>query len=297
MPTYPLPDVERPSYFDGQRLTATDLEAAQDYARELRWLHNRSLHGWGIAAGLALTGKRGARTVAVGAGYALDGAGRELVLDRPRTLPVPPVADEELWCLVIAYQGDAAVEERAGDCATSGVVRTGGEPLLRWISDPPDEGLELVLATATIAGCKLAHDLAFGERRALVRAQPYVAAGTTPACNTPWRLWPDESQPAGLVTTVPTGAAGFRSTPSYQARVSGDRFLGTHYYDGFASIANASASSFDLRLLMPASTDALQLAAVSGTDYTLNPIEDFQGLAPSVGNDLCWYVVWMGVEA
>ena len=54
-----IPVLERPAFFDGQQLTAADLEAVQAYHRELLWLHNRGLHNWGIAFGYAVEGKRG----------------------------------------------------------------------------------------------------------------------------------------------------------------------------------------------------------------------------------------------
>ena len=46
-----IPILERPAFFSGQRLTAADLDTVQTFHRELRWLHNRSLHSWGIAFG------------------------------------------------------------------------------------------------------------------------------------------------------------------------------------------------------------------------------------------------------
>ena len=58
MDTVPIPTIERPVFFDGQRLTSEDLGEAFAYERELRWLHNRSLHGWGIVLGYAVTGAR-----------------------------------------------------------------------------------------------------------------------------------------------------------------------------------------------------------------------------------------------
>ena len=42
-----ITDVERPAFFEGQRLTADDLSAGQSYSQEMRWLHNRALHGFG----------------------------------------------------------------------------------------------------------------------------------------------------------------------------------------------------------------------------------------------------------
>ena len=87
-----IPLLERPAFFDGQRLMAYDLAATQTYNRELRWLHNRSLHGWGIAFGFAIAGTRGVQSVKVDIGYAIDRIGRDLILDAPVEMPIPSVA-------------------------------------------------------------------------------------------------------------------------------------------------------------------------------------------------------------
>ncbi len=85
--------IQRPSYFEGQILAARDLSSAVDYARGRADRHDQLLHRWGVAAGLALV-EQAARTpsgvayvdVTVGAGVAIDGAGRELVLSDPYAL-------------------------------------------------------------------------------------------------------------------------------------------------------------------------------------------------------------------
>src|SRR5215210_5535230 len=86
--------VERPHFFDGQALFASDLDGIADFHRGMRWLHNSSLHQIGIGNGLAVSGRRGDREVLVQAGYALDSLGREIVLLDTQTEPVPPVAGE-----------------------------------------------------------------------------------------------------------------------------------------------------------------------------------------------------------
>src|SRR5688572_33281464 len=125
MPQPSLPDLDRPAFFDGQRLTAADLAAAQAYARELRWLHNRALHGWGIAFGYGVSGKRGERLVLVEPGYALDRLGRDLVLERAVERAVPPDAGPTTYYLTVSYTDDEHLEpeQRAGACGTSGAVR------------------------------------------------------------------------------------------------------------------------------------------------------------------------------
>ena len=45
----PLPSPERPVFFPGELLTAADLSAHHTVDGQLRQLHHRMLHGWGIA--------------------------------------------------------------------------------------------------------------------------------------------------------------------------------------------------------------------------------------------------------
>ncbi|WP_392408614.1 hypothetical protein ACF3DV_12175 [Chlorogloeopsis fritschii PCC 9212] len=57
---------ERLEFFHGQRLFAPDLQAIEVFNREMRWLHNRSLHQPGIGNGFAVSGEKGDRQVAIG---------------------------------------------------------------------------------------------------------------------------------------------------------------------------------------------------------------------------------------
>ena len=71
---------ERLRFFDGQRLFASDLDGLEAFHREMRRLHLSTLHEPGIAAGFAVAGEEGDRTVRIGPGYAIDDLGREIVL-------------------------------------------------------------------------------------------------------------------------------------------------------------------------------------------------------------------------
>jgi hypothetical protein len=288
MTTSVLPDVERPLYFDGQRLTAADLTAGSDYARAMRQLHNRALHGWGIAVGLGASGARGDKSVHVEPGLALDCGGRELLLTAAQDVAVPPVAEKSSWFLVISgVPEDQLVpsENLAGVCDTDGAVRLLDAPLLRWLSaDGKDgaqvqQGLDVILAGASIANCKLDDDLDLDPRQQLAPEQPYVAAGRTEADGTVWRPWPaGGAKQAGVITTVSTAEAGFRMTPSYQARLAGKRTKGNVLFDGPVHIEGASATAFDF---------VVDLSSLGAKAKTFNSAT-YQGLG--------WQVVWMGVE-
>jgi len=293
-----IPDLERILFFNGQELEAADLTDLERRDRELRWLHNRSLHGWGIGAGFEVSGHRGDREVQIAPGYAIDGAGREILLTDPRTKTVPAVSGdgEAIYFLTVRYVGDAAQkvrERRPGICATDGSVRLGEEPAIEWrqMKDVV-EGVHLVLATVWIANCQLSRDASGrGRRYARPAQRPYIAAGQTSAAATAWQPWQAGGQFFGFATHVDASAAHFNTTPHYSAHIGGERFLqnpGPLVAVGLPAVVAPSAGGFDLRVHMPAGPQ----------DSLINPQmlrDPIQGLA--ILKLLGWHVVWMGVEA
>ena len=238
--------VERLSFFNGQRLFDTDLQGIDTFNRELRWLHNQSLHQPGIGRGLAVSGKRDDREVRVGPGYALDALGREIVLTRDKVEPVPPVAAEEdgrpvFFDLVVSYPADELLEEaetREGICLPRGVVRRREEPVLCWVRlrrdaaehlAPVDgglqeeiaQGLRVVLARVEVLECRLRQDVSLAERRSARPArQPYIACGSEDVGE--WEL-AEEGNVVILTAEVDTSSAGFQTTPCYSVRLDGER--------------------------------------------------------------------------
>ncbi len=85
------PSGSRNRYFLSKRLTPDAFRSEQDYHVGRRRLLNRSVFGWGVVYGFAV-GKPTAKDCApiegleIGPGFALDRAGRELLLPQARTL-------------------------------------------------------------------------------------------------------------------------------------------------------------------------------------------------------------------
>ncbi|MCI0557466.1 MAG: hypothetical protein MN733_03145, partial [Nitrososphaera sp.] len=80
-----LHQFERNRYFYGKLMTVRDFQTEQQYVRGHRYLHNQSLHGWGIVCGLTVEPKLGTGNetkVVVKPGIALDCCGHEMVLDK-----------------------------------------------------------------------------------------------------------------------------------------------------------------------------------------------------------------------
>jgi hypothetical protein len=304
-----VPDLARPAFFDGQRLDAADLAAVYDYHRQLRWLHNRALHGWGVATGYAVAGRRGGRELSVTPGYALDCEGRDLVLARQATLDVPPFAGAaaggplELY-LTASYADDDALapsESRDGVCHDGGAVRRGESPRLRFQNprDPSDpatrfrRGLDVILATVLVEDCRLAATPSTaGRRDARPPTQPFVAAGGTVPADTAWAFFPAAGAPAGVQTRVDTSGAGFRRTPSYVASVVGRRELAPNgpLVDGFPTVAQPSPAGFTLQLAMPRDLVVGARALNPGSAFT-------PSLLATLRSTLQWSVSWIGVEA
>ncbi|MGB9180940.1 MAG: hypothetical protein WCB68_17035 [Pyrinomonadaceae bacterium] len=254
--------LERLQFFDGQRLFAADLQGPDEFNREMRWLHNRSLHQVGIGSGYAVYGKKGDREVKIGAGYAIDAKGREIVLIETRIEPIPPVASDGagapmLYDLTVSYPDDSdleVTETREGVCLPRGVVRRREVPVFCWIrlnknGQPIDEklkqdvltGMKLVLARAEILNCQLDKDLSIAQRRnARPPRQPYIVCGE--AAPTDWQLFTLQEEgvgtlnnaatvsfrepfmaPFGLSAEINTSAAQFQTTPCYSARIDGPR--------------------------------------------------------------------------
>lgn len=72
----------RNQYFFGKLLTQRDMEAEQVYLNNKRRLINFLMYGSGVVCGMSVL-KVDGQTIAVESGMALDGLGRELVLDKP----------------------------------------------------------------------------------------------------------------------------------------------------------------------------------------------------------------------
>lgn len=73
--------LDRIRYFTGRHMAARDFSDADAYHRSMRLLHNRLLHGWGVACGLEVAPHQRAECgVVVQCGLALDCCGREIVV-------------------------------------------------------------------------------------------------------------------------------------------------------------------------------------------------------------------------
>jgi hypothetical protein len=296
-----IPDLKRIEFFTGQSLTAQDLTDVQTANRELRWLHNRSLHGWGIGIGYAVTGETGDTAVTISPGYAIDCMGRELILTEPATMTVPAVAGVSsgskvvpaTFFLTISYEDDAdqsTVESRPGVCLPGGTVRLTEGPLIQWQKFADiQEGLNVILAEASVLNCQLNAPLGLDVRRpARPPQQPYINAGQVPPAAITWI-----QVPGGIGARVDTSAAQFGATPAYFMHVMGPRqikagFPGAVFKPFFlvtvAMVDNPAPDGFNCDVLLLQLDPKGTVVAVDAADIpTLIPL-------------LEWTIVWMGIE-
>lgn len=288
-----IPDLKRFTFFAGQLLSARDLTELQRFHQELRWLHQRGLHGWGIAAGFSVTGDKGESAVTVEPGFGLDCLGREILLTEPIQKAVPAVAGgpqgtAATYYLVAAYQEDAdqkVADRRTGICLPGGTVRLANDPRLEWReASQLQEGYELILAQIWVKDCQLSRPVSLTVRRyAHAWQRPYIAAGQTRIGDTIWKTIPDLNiSTIAVMTEVDTSQANFQATPCYSAHVVGDRALPNPMgvpvvYQGITVVAQPGPHSFILQ-------------------FFFQPVADAPDEVSPEQLRQQWYVVWMGVE-
>lgn len=78
-----FPFFKRNNYFFGKILSSSDFQAEQNYFITKQRLINRTLFGMGVVSGLEVTDDKSAGIIRVSEGFALDGYGREIVLQKP----------------------------------------------------------------------------------------------------------------------------------------------------------------------------------------------------------------------
>jgi hypothetical protein len=318
--------VERTQFFNGERLFASDLQGLEAFSREMRWLHNQSLHQPGIGSGFAVTGNIGDRQVVVSPGYALDSQGREIILTETLIQPIPPVADNGsggsvFYDLTVSYPQDTDLkpsETRAGICLPIGVVRLREEPIFCWVrlSDDPNnrqpvdltlkqkikQGLFIVLAQVEVFNCQLKQPVSTAQRRnARPARQPRIACGTETAPN--WTAT-NLGQPSNGGTfsaltfesvmysaTINTSSGGFQATPSYVARIVGPRV--------FTFPAGTASFFSDALISIPSNTPTTPMTPQKFTIqifpfFAWVSSGDFPDPTTAINQ---WQVAWMGVES
>jgi hypothetical protein len=312
--------LERIQFFNGERLFASDLQALEAFNREMRWLHNLSLHQAGVGSGFQVVGNVGDRQVTIAPGYAIDCCGREIILTEPQVLPIPPIADNGsggsvFYDLTVSYPDDTELkpsETRVGICTPAGVIRLREQPVFCWVQltddstnhQPVDARLKaringalfLVLAQAEIFNCQLKQPVtAVPRRNARPAKQPRIACGVWPPAWSAQALGNQGQANApvivpfgseGYTATIDTSSGAFQSTPSYTARIMGPRVFTVGSGQAQATVVADALLSIDPASATPQSFVVEIFPVIAGVRGTFDINTALQA----------WKVAWMGVE-
>ncbi len=235
-----LRQLGRLAYWQGQELRSRDLRDQAGTLEQLRWWHNRAVHGvFGVSQRLSVTVDPAAPSVVnVDCGLAYDCFGRELILRAPSTIPLPAVAGPQYLTL-----SDSR-----------------GSATLVWIAQADFRvSLGVPLALFQVVQGAYLKDEVFRAPLARALSRPRLAAGSTVPGNTPWEKLPND---AGLKVLVDTSSAGFTATPFYLTSLNWQQ-ENTAFSTPIVSVTNTSEVSFTLQLLLKDIGREL-LAVVSG---------------------------------
>jgi hypothetical protein len=222
-------ELQRLRYTPDQDLLSRDFRDQSRFDEQLRWWHNRAMHGaFGVRYGLsvrALTSTAEPQ-VEVEAGVAYDSFGREVILLAPRSLQVPAGPNEtQPRVLVIRYRGHEGHRSSGGmgSGCCSGLAPQNGD--LVWLQSQllrPTDGVPLARVLYDDGEPLL--DERFHTPAARPLARPRLGGGSTVAGNTKWEIWDlglRRSFLVALQVSLDTRAAGFTEIPCYFAWLQG----------------------------------------------------------------------------
>jgi hypothetical protein len=148
-----MADIKRLHYFDHQLLVEKDFTDEQTYHLDMRRRHNRTLHEFGAANGLNVR-KTGEKKVTVEPGTAIDGIGREIILDAEFVVDLsastkyPKNAEVHV---VIAY--DEEPSDQVSFAGAEGATRITEKWTIDAVTTPPaTDGSVIRLATFKLDG-------------------------------------------------------------------------------------------------------------------------------------------------
>jgi hypothetical protein len=137
---------KRPNYYTHQFLQEQDFKDEQKYHIDMRRMHNRIFHSWGIAEGLEVR-RHGEHEITISPGVAIDGEGREIVLLNSVTRSLSSLKNDSHAFITIAYgeRMDDADHQSAG--GVEGHTRVTETPVFEEKKSlPPADGAVITLA-------------------------------------------------------------------------------------------------------------------------------------------------------
>jgi hypothetical protein len=211
-------------HYQGQRLTAGDLQDEYDNLAWLRRLHVVGLHNtWGIALGFEVSLAQGG--ILITPGFAYDCFGREIVLSQMRQIGFPPDLSNapDGYNLVMRYDTELGQRQAFSDdvfCRPEC-----DRPAFTWQrAEQTRLGQDVPLVRVVLLDGAPAIDLDI-RRYTQPLARPHIGNGVTPPTQV-WQAW-GAREVVFLQTDIDTSAAGFVGTPFYIASLAFDVALVT----------------------------------------------------------------------
>jgi hypothetical protein len=148
-------------------LTAEDFEVEQEYHRQVRYFHNRLLHGYGTVTGLEVAVGDGTN-VNVSPGFAIDALGREIIVTEQLSLHLDHPCGDRRWIRDLAIAWREVPEDPAPSLdGTVTFSRWIEEPELSWVLPDSTAPEKLLLARLTRRPRRGPIDIDATVRRAL----------------------------------------------------------------------------------------------------------------------------------
>ena len=273
---------DRIMYRDGQRLSALDLNDDCRSAARKRHIHAQYLHGtWGIALGFEVT-QTATDSLSVAPGYAIDEAGRDLLLAHAVHIPVPALEKPVTLVLTMNCWEDGAYRndrDRSALCSTGCYPRY-AQPQFCWcLPEAVRFGPQVPLVQINIANGAIAGALDLRMRpQARPQTRPHIGWGATEPGASGWDWWVS-GQKVGLMVKIDTSAAGFTKPPHYFASLQGNIASNVREIPlgVFTSVTRISPDGF-----------IYQIAGV--------PEFQFADIEPEDAEQRRWTVSWFGIE-
>lgn len=154
-----LTEIKRVNYYEGQPLTVDDFRDEQDYHIQMRRLHNRGLHSWGIAYGLNVN-RESDREISITAGLAIDKFGNEIYTPNEK-IKVDVVKEagnkDGIFFLLVSHSEEESDIEDGQKCNIN-FSRIKESVKIDMLDTIVEEGIKIPLAKVKIENCKINDD-------------------------------------------------------------------------------------------------------------------------------------------
>ncbi|HEV7475352.1 MAG TPA: hypothetical protein VGN90_14960 [Pyrinomonadaceae bacterium] len=305
-----IPDpvaLQRFRYQQGQSLLSDDRRDQVAVEAQLRWWHNRALHNaFGVADGMRVQLQTG--NVLVEPGVAYDYRGRELILQKPRTLALPPAskAPSASWVLLARFKETSEYPKRSDfdrGCQASSFLES---PEFLWKVKgewSPADGVPLASVVQDAKG--ISETPGFVQRREHGQARHRVVTGETLPGNTGWESWTERfpqgnRQQVGFQVKIDTRQSGFTQTPCYFGwvqRVPPNPPGPQSILVPFSHIVAEKPDSFTFRIWLP---PLFMLGSEVNTMHALNRVPAKKSGETReltiLDATLRFYVSWLAIE-